>query len=648
MPLLSIAVALGFAITGYLRSSVFSPVEVWSLLVLIATAVVRQSVALYANSQMRRRLEYQTVHDDLTGLKNRRFLRALLDSSAPELDAASWQLLMIDLDDFKSINDSFGHSVGDALLVEISRLLRSAVRSTDVIAHLGGDEFAVAVHGDRVDATDVARRILSALDDPIPLGDITARVGASIGVVTSDGAPTAEVLLRNADLAMYAAKAQGGHQFTLYTPSMHQAVAERVHLEAELRAGWNTEQLIVHFQPIVELATGRVVSMEALVRWQHPERGLIAPDSFIPIAEETGLIVPLGERILRMSCNALATLQRRHPTARDISVSVNVSARQLRSVHLVKTVSEALRSSGLHPGQLTLEVTETAVIRDLDHSIRILNDLRALGVRIALDDFGVGNASIGNLRRLPVDVIKIDKSLVDHIPDGRMATGLLDAVAAMASALNLRTVIEGVERSDQAAHLREAGYDMAQGYYFARPADAVAIDRILVRGFLEGTDAVQTGHRTAPGSGTEATETMLVVEDEDLLAVIVRRLLANEGIRAVTARTLAEARAALETTAYAAVLTDITLPDGIGWDLVEELRARKATANTPIVVMTAIPDDADVLNRAMRLRCEYLGKPFQGPALLAKLAKARARSGSGEVLVRTRASRPSIVAAAAL
>lgn len=622
--LVPVGIALSVTISSYLDGAPFSPVVVWSLLVLIGGAAVRQATALYANNRMRQRLEYQADHDDLTGLHNRGFLRALLDSDETASDELGWQLLTIDLDEFKSINDSFGHSAGDQLLVELSRLLRSAVREDDVVAHIGGDVFVLALRGGSAQAADVARGILSLLEAPISIGSIATKVSASIGIVNAGVRRTAEELLRNADLAMYAAKAKGGGQFAVYTPTMHEAVAERVHLESDLRAAWNTDQLLVHFQPIVELGTGQVVSIEALVRWQHPERGMVGPDAFIPLAEETGLIVPIGERVLQIACNTLVALQRRNPQAADVSVSVNVSARQLRSTSLVDTVADALRSSGLDPRRLIIEITETAVIRDMEYSIRILDRLRAFGLRVALDDFGIGSSSIGNLRRLPVDIIKMDKSLVDHIPDGKMATGLLDAVAAMASALNLRTVVEGVERSDQADYLRSAGYDLAQGYYYARPCDVVAIDRIVAAGFLHGTDATAAPALELHGSASHKDRrAVLIVDDDDDFGLAVERLLSNEGLTTVRTRSLREARIALKSDTYAAVLADIGLTDGSGWDLIEALRTASKTAALPVVAMTGLPDDAEILNRAARLRCEYLGKPFELPALLAKLTNAK-------------------------
>ena len=307
------------------------------------------------------------------------------------------------------------------------------------------------------DAAILARRVLAALELPLALQTTTVSVAASVGIASAGRGATADELLRNADLAMYAAKSTGGNGFALFKPSMHTAVAERVRVETGLRTAWLTGDLIVHYQPIVDLENGRLMSVEALARWKHPDGDIITPDVFIPIAERTGLIIPIGARILNEACQQLAAWQGEYGPAADITMSVNVSPRQLYSGDLEAIVEEAIRSAAIQPSSLILEVTETSVMDDMDSAIRILGRLKALGVALAIDDFGVGASSLARLRRLPVAVVKIDKSLVDHVPDGHVASALLDAVVGIVRALQLRTIIEGVERADQAEHLARRG-----------------------------------------------------------------------------------------------------------------------------------------------------------------------------------------------
>jgi len=343
---------------------------------------------------------------------------------------------------------------------------------------------------------------------------------------------------------------------------------------------------------------------------------------FIPIAERTGLIIPIGARVLDEACQRLAGWQRDYRGTEELTMSVNVSPRQLYSDDLVEIVGEALRSSGIKPQCLILEVTETAMTEDMDGAIKILSRLKALGVRMAIDDFGVGASSLARLRRLPVDVVKIDKSLVDHVPDGHVASSVLDAVVGVVKALQLRTVIEGVERADQAEHLRASGYDLAQGYHFARPMEAAAIERALA-------DAQGTGGTvvfplaTAPSRVAlqPARSRVVVVDDDESVGATACRILERNGMRAVLAQTIREAIAELSKHTEAMVV-DIGMPDGDGWDLITHVRESPDHARMPIVVMTGLLDSAEVLNRAYDLGCEYLGKPFAPEALIAKVASA--------------------------
>jgi EAL domain-containing protein (putative c-di-GMP-specific phosphodiesterase class I)/CheY-like chemotaxis protein len=349
---------------------------------------------------------------------------------------------------------------------------------------------------------------------------------------------------------------------------------------------------------------------------------MIPPSVFIRIAERTGLIIPIGARVLNEACRSLAAWKADYGGTAELAMSVNVSPRQLYSDDLVDIVQEALRSTGIDPRCLILEVTETAMTDDTDSAIRILSRLKALGVRMAIDDFGVGASSLARLRRLPVDIVKIDKSLVDHVPDGHVASSVLDAVIGVVNALQLRTVIEGVERADQAEHLRTAGYDLAQGYHFAMPMEGAAIERALSLAQPSGI-AIFPLYAAADASAPRpATRRVVVVDDDEAVGATACRILERGGMRAVLAVTIREAMAELSKRTDAMVI-DIGLPDGDGWSLIAHIRESADNWQMPVVVMTGLLDSAEVLNRAYDLRCEYLGKPFAPEALLAKLESAR-------------------------
>ena len=625
LAVLPVALACGIGVGLQAGDARIDRALVWVMLALVGLTLVRMFLALYMNYGLGKALTHQASHDSLTGLPNRMLLRRRLERALAAIETSQQHvtLMMLDLDGFKEVNDSFGHSAGDQVLVQVARRVVTSVRDVDVVARLGGDEFAVLlVHGPDDNAIAIARRVLAALELPLNLRMTTVGVAASIGIATGGLADSADELLRNADLAMYAAKGAGGNGYALYKPMMHTAVAERVRVENALRTAWLTGALIVHYQPIVDLKDGRLVSVEALARWRHPDGDVVPPSVFIPIAERTGLIIPIGARVLDEACQRLAGWQRDYRGTEELTMSVNVSPRQLYSDDLVEIVGEALRSSGIKPQCLILEVTETAMTEDMDGAIKILSRLKALGVRMAIDDFGVGASSLARLRRLPVDVVKIDKSLVDHVPDGHVASSVLDAVVGVVKALQLRTVIEGVERADQAEHLRASGYDLAQGYHFARPMEAAAIERALA-------DAQGTGGTvvfplaTAPSRVAlqPARSRVVVVDDDESVGATACRILERNGMRAVLAQTIREAIAELSKHTEAMVV-DIGMPDGDGWDLITHVRESPDHARMPIVVMTGLLDSAEVLNRAYDLGCEYLGKPFAPEALIAKVASA--------------------------
>jgi diguanylate cyclase len=631
VPVLPVALACGVGVGLQSEDPRVARALVWVMLALIGLTLLRMYLALYMNHALGKELTHQASHDSLTGLPNRTLLRRRLERALAAIETSHQYvtLMMLDLDGFKEVNDTFGHSAGDQVLVQVARRVVTSVRGVDSVARLGGDEFAILLAQTPEDhAAAVARRVLAALELPLALRITSVGVAASIGIATGGLGDTADEVLRNADLAMYAAKAAGGNGYALYKPVMHTAVAERVRVENALRTAWLTADLIVHYQTIVDLKDGRMVSVEALARWRHPDGDVIPPSVFIPIAERTGLIIPIGARVLDEACQRLAGWQRDYGGTEELAMSVNVSPRQLYSDDLVDIVREALRSSGIKPHCLILEVTETAMTDDTDSAIKILSRLKVLGVRMAIDDFGVGASSLARLRRLPVDVVKIDKSLVDHVPDGHVASSMLDAVVGVVRALQLRTVIEGVERADQAEHLRASGYDLAQGYHFARPMEASAIESALAD--AQGTGGIvlfPLAAAIAPVALPETSRRVVVVDDDEDVGTIACRVLERSGARAVLVPTIRAAMAELSRRTDGMVI-DIGMPDGDGWTLITFIRESRDHARMPIVVMTGLLDSAEVLNRAYDLECEYLGKPFAPEALIAKVESARRVMGS--------------------
>jgi len=393
--------------------------------------------------------------------------------------------MVLDLDGFKAVNDSLGHDAGDELLVEVAERLGQCIRPTDTAARLGGDEFAVLVEdlASPGDYTVVAERMLESLRTPFSLHGKEVFVRGSVGIaMCGEGDNTSDELLRNADVAMYMAKAEGKNRYELFNPSMHSAMLQRLDIEADLRRAVEAGEFVLHYQPTVVLQTGRIAGVEALVRWQHPTRGLIPPMEFIPIAEETGLIVPLGEWVLEEACAQAKRWHEEHGSEPPLKMAVNLSVRQLQQDDIVATVARVLESTGFDPSALTLEITESAVMNDHVTTIVRLNQLKALGVRIAVDDFGTGYSSLSYLRRFPIDILKIDRSFVDGVTDGSQKRALLRTIVELGRTLNLETVAEGIELPEELHQLRSLDCDLGQGYYFARPLDAEALGPLLAQG----------------------------------------------------------------------------------------------------------------------------------------------------------------------
>jgi diguanylate cyclase (GGDEF)-like protein/PAS domain S-box-containing protein len=420
------------------------------------------------------RLAHQAFHDDLTGLANRALFQDRVEHAlaARTRTNALQALIFIDLDDFKTINDALGHATGDEVLVDVARRIEAAVRTGDTCARFGGDEFAILLEDLPQPglAYEVGARILESLRDELHTTNGVVELNASLGIVFSTDGSEASELIRNADLAMYEAKGQGKGRFEIFEQGMHDAVIERLAQKADLRRGIEADEFVPHYQPVIELASGRVVGAEALARWQHPERGLLPPSSFIELAEETGLIVPLGRAILRRACLDAARWGAAFGT--DPKLSVNLSAKQLQHESIVEDVAEILAESGLDACRLTLEITESVLIADPDAAARVLGRLKALGITLALDDFGTGYSSLSYLGRFPVDVLKIDRSFVagmDGEGPGGTEAALLEAIVGLGQMLQLSVVAEGIESRDQLDRLDALGCGLGQGYLFAKP-----------------------------------------------------------------------------------------------------------------------------------------------------------------------------------
>ena len=427
-------------------------------------------------------LAHQAFHDPVTNLANRALFADRVQHALARAgrEQGTIGVVFIDLDDFKTINDSLGHAAGDAVLQEVSKRLMTTVRPTDTAARFGGDEFAVLIEevaGTQA-AIDVAERILAALQVPIETGGKQITIGASIGLCLSAGGSEGldgDDLLRNADVAMYMAKREQKGRYRIFEPAMHREAVERLEMRADLQRALETGQLQVHYQPVIRLTGSEVYGFEALLRWNHPTKGSIPPTQFIPVAEDTGLIIPIGRWVLGEACRQAASLHAEFPDL-PVRISVNLSVKQLQAESIVDDVRHALAVTGLSPGALVLEITESVMMADTDLAVERLRALKDLGVRLAMDDFGTGYSSLSYLSRFPVDILKMDRSF---LTSGQADSALAAAIVALGETLNLEVVAEGIERSDQAASLQELGCELGQGFLFARAMESPAVSIYL-------------------------------------------------------------------------------------------------------------------------------------------------------------------------
>ena len=432
-------------------------------------------------------LEFQSRHDILTGLANRALLRERLEQAMAVTRRSTLPLwvVFIDLDRFKFVNDTLGHDAGDQVLKNVAERLRDATRDVDTVARLGGDEFVLLLpqHGNGEPGAAMLQRIQDAVAQPLQLGEYEFCLSCCMGVaVYPDDGQNADTLIKHADIAMYRAKEQGRGHWQFNASGMNAGTLERLGLESELRHALARGQFHLEYQPQLDLASGAVVGMEALLRWQHPQLGRIPPASFIGLAEEMGLITPIGDWVLRTACaQARAWQLAGHGPLR---LAVNLSARQFKQKNLLQAVAQALAETGLAAAHLELELTESMVMHDVEQATAIMGNLKALGVQLSIDDFGTGYSSLAYLRHFPIDVLKIDKTFVSDITHSMDDAAIVRAIISLAHSLRLKVIAEGVETAQQLAFLRQHGCDQMQGYLFSRPLAASAFEQLLLQGQL--------------------------------------------------------------------------------------------------------------------------------------------------------------------
>ncbi len=494
----------------YVRVPERGPVEVASLardFNRMADSLLRRTQELEQNltelQQAQDTIKHMAYHDALTGLPNRHYFEERLAQALREARQRNRRMsvIFLDLDRFKFINDTFGHTLGDHVLQQIAHRLETIIRKGDMAARVGGDEFTLLLpDASAEEAVEVAERVLQRVREPQEILGRQFRVTASLGItVFPEDGQDAEALLRNADIAMYKAKEEGGDSYRLYSPSMDASMSQWLTLQSELWRALERGELLLYYQPQVDVRNGRVFGAEALVRWQHPEKGLMLPDSFIPLAEDSGLIVPLGTWVLKEACRQLRAWQ--EAGLPSIALTVNISARQLQRPGLVPLLGQLLEETGVEPGRLVLEVTEGAIMRDMDAAIALLKELRAMGFLVSLDDFGTGHSSLNYLKALPLDILKIDRSFVRDIGKDSTGNAMVTAIVTLARSCALRVIAEGVENSEQLDFLQRLHCYEVQGFLFGRPMPAEEFGRLLRRG--ASVDVVARSWRRSSPAGTE-------------------------------------------------------------------------------------------------------------------------------------------------
>jgi diguanylate cyclase (GGDEF)-like protein/putative nucleotidyltransferase with HDIG domain len=675
LPYLAPGVVFGLLIYSQFRSPLFERASLAVGAGLITLLVLaRQFFARRDLLSAQDDLSHQALHDALTGLPNRTLA---LDRAEQMLARARREqtpvaALFLDIDGFKYVNDSFGHAAGDRLLQAVAARLTSVVRDADTVSRLGGDEFVVLLDSPTFAASPelVAERVLDVLSRPVSLGDVDKAqfsITASVGIAVAGAGMSADELLGAADLALYQAKDAGKNRYVLFESSMQTMARDRLLLEMDLHEALAGDQLFLVYQPTFDLRDETVNGVEALLRWRHPERGVIAPDQFIPIAEATGLILSIGRWVLKHACEQAAEWQRHD---RPVGIAVNVSGRQLERDEIVDDVRDALMASGLAPALLTLEITETTLMQNPDATALRLRELKGLGVRLAIDDFGTGYSSLAYLRQFPVDALKIDRSFIQGIAASTESAAMIHTLVQLGKTLGLETVGEGIEQQAQLQALQREQCDHGQGFLLARPLELEAIER-----FLETTPGINRADQRSNGSnadvhgppppsigsseqkparaslagdavsslpaGQSAPECILVVDDEEAVSGLMANVLARAGHRVVTASSASDAIQVVGREEIAAVVTDVNMPGGMsGMELIDALHVTRPSL--PIIPITAGADESSLRDALDRGAAGFITKPFTSAELREKVDIALHRASRTQVELRERLLAPTM------
>lgn len=567
----------------------------------------------------RKRLEsqvlYQATHDNLTGLANRNLLHERLVQTIA--DAARFEhpvwVAFIDLDRFKVVNDSLGHKAGDQFLRSIAERLRSTLRDTDTVARLGGDEFVLVLPGPKDDSLSscMLQRLMDVINKPLTVQNKEFWLSCSIGVaVYPADAADADSLIEYADIAMYRAKELGRNNFQFFTAAMNERLRERLRLEADLRQALERDEFLLHYQPQIDLRSGRVIGMEALIRWQHPELGMISPARFITVAEETGLIVPIGAWVIRTACAQNKAWQ--DAGLGSLRIAVNLSARQFAQQDLVQFVAAVLNETALAPHYLEIELTESLVMADVEHATNVLRDFKALGVQLAIDDFGTGYSSLSYLKRFPIDVLKIDQSFVRDITSDADDAAIVMTIIALAHSLHLHVIAEGVETLAQLRYLQRHGCDLMQGYYFSRP--------LATQEFTQ----LQQQNKSLPAAPDDTAaqqKTLLLIDDESNVLAALSRLLRQDGYHILTAHTPVEGFELLALNEVHVILCDQAMPLMNGTDFM--YKVKNMYPDTIRIILSGQTEFQSVIqavNRGAIYR--YYAKPWDDHVLRTSVREA--------------------------
>jgi len=560
------------------------------------------------------RLRYMANYDELTGLPNRSLFSDRLEQTLNLARRGGREAgcIFIDLDRFKAVNDTYGHGIGDKLLKLVAQRLQESVRSVDTVGRLSGDEFAIAMSdlAKADDANHVAQKVVSALAHPFDLDGHQTYMTASLGIAVypSDG-EDAEVLLRNADMAMFRAKEQGRNAYQFYLPQMNERAAERLRMETQLRLALERGEFLLHYQPKANLSSGEISGFEALLRWRHPERGMVPPLEFISILEETGLIVAVGEWVLRTACAQIG-----HWQAQGVPrpVAVNLSARQFQDKNLSLVVSAIVADSGIDPGLLEIELTESMLMDNAEEAVRTLNKINAGGVTLAIDDFGTGYSSLAYLRRFPLDVLKIDRAFIRDSATSPDDAAIVLAMINLAHSIRLKVVAEGVETEAQLSFLRMHGCDEMQGYYFARPLPVAECTRALAENWRLKPPAIGA----VPGAPS-----ILLVDDNPDDVEILKRALAPDGYRIVTASSAAAGFELLAQSAFQIVISDYMMPGMTGVEFLASVRTLYPDAVR--IVASGVGDMATVTDAVNEASIhKYLTKDWDVARMRAEVREA--------------------------